>query len=554
MKKNNRIAFISLIMILGTCLMSCASLGKKPYHLVILGTSDVHSNIWGYSYEDNRETEEAGLAKIWTYIKQQRKSYPNLYLIDCGDIIQGNIMTDDIYNKRPEETHPAIKAYNYMKYDAVTLGNHEFNWGTETLKNIFSKAEFPLLAANALKDGEYLTQAGSIIYNRDGVRVGIIGVTSPDIPIWDADKEGISECVFEAANVAVKREIEKIKDKVDIIVVSAHMGMFAEYDADGGSDSAQKILDDNPQIDVLLIGHMHVLVNEKQGRTVIGAPRNNGRDLVRFELVLDADKQVIESSVDVVDMKDYEPSEELRNLIRKEHSATIAYVQGDTGNKSESGGEKLGSTTAKFQPEDEIRGIPEGKLRDTALMDLINRIQLENAQADVSASALFKDTSDLPEGDINYGNIFDIYKYDNTLYRVEVTGAELKAYMEWAATCYAQWIPGDINVSFDSDHPGYLYDMFAGVDYEIDLSQPEGSRIKNVMFRGEPLQDNMHLKLAVNNYRYSSVLKQNKLVAASREWESSCSVRDMIVRYRNLDFYNQKQSFLCHRCLSYRLH
>ena len=134
-------------------------------------------------------------------------------------------------------------------------------------------------------------------------------------------------------------------------------------------------------------------------------------------------------------------------------------------------------------------------------------------------------------GDINYGNIFDIYKFDNTLYRVTVTGKELKAYMEWAAACYNQWVPGDINISFDPEYPGYLYDMFAGVNYEIDLSQPKGARIKNVMFKGKPLTDEQTLTLAVNNYRYSSALKSQGLVEGKKEWESSNSIRDMIVAY-----------------------
>jgi 2',3'-cyclic-nucleotide 2'-phosphodiesterase/3'-nucleotidase len=149
----------------------------------------------------------------------------------------------------------------------------------------------------------------------------------------------------------------------------------------------------------------------------------------------------------------------------------------------------------------------------------------------VTASALFKDTSDLPEGEINYGNIFDIYKYDNTLYTLDVTGKELKAYMEWAAECYNQWVPGDINISFDPEYPSNLYDMFAGVDYEINLSKPKGERIENVMFHGEPLQDDQILKLAVNNFRYSSGLKAKNLAAGKRDWESSNSIRDMIVAY-----------------------
>lgn len=330
----------------------------------------------------------------------------------------------------------------------------------------------------------------------------------------------------------MKEAIKAIGKQADIIVVSAHMGLYAEFDEEHGSDSAQKILDDNPEVDVLQVAHLHTVVKQKQGNVVIGGVRSSGRDIARFDLTLDANKKIIASSVDVVDMTGVTPSEELRSnpVIAEAHQATRNFVTGGTGEKGEKSA-SLGSTTATFQPKNEIAGLPEGKLRDTAVMDLINKVQLANSGADVSAAALFKDTSDLPKGDINYGNIFNIYKFDNTLYRVPVTGAELKAYMEWSVECYNQWVPGDINISFDPEYPGYLYDMFAGVDYEIDLSQPKGQRIKNVMFHGEPLRDDQTLTLAVNNYRYSSALKGQGLVAGKKEWESSNSIRDMIVAY-----------------------
>ncbi len=232
-------------------------------------------------------------------------------------------------------------------------------------------------------------------------------------------------------------------------------------------------------------------------------------------------------------MKDTAPNTELREIpvVKELHEKAVNFVAG-VGEDGEKGA-PLGTTTAKFQPENEIAGLPEGKLRDTPVMDLINMIQLKESGADISACALFKDTSDLPKGDITYGNIFDIYKFDNTLYRVPMTGKEIKNYMEWAAECYNQWKEGDINISFDADHPGYLYDMFYGVDYEIDLSQPAGSRIKNVMFKGQPLTDDMILKVAVNNYRYSSALRAQGMAKEKKEWESSNSIRDMIVKYFN---------------------
>ena len=534
MKKRRFRPLLSLLAA-GALLVSLfpAALAADEKHITILGTSDMHGNIWGYAYEDNAETANNGMARLYTYIQQVRAENPNTILIDAGDDIQGTIMTDDIYNKTPEEPHPVITAMNYMGYDAMTLGNHEFNWGVPAMQTILSQADFPVLAANVTgADGNYVTGAGWTIVEKDGVKVAVIGVVTPDVPIWDGGKEGIEDAVFEAANVAVGKAIDQIGDQADVIVVSAHMGMYAEFDEEGGSDSAQKILDDNPEIDVLQVAHNHVVVNEKQGKVVIGGVRNGGRDIARFDLTLDASNNITASSVEIVDMTDVIPSQELRDipLITEAHQKTIDYIAGGTDEDGEPL-PPLGTTTAKFQPENEIKGIPAGRVMDTAVMDLINQIQLENSGADVSAAALFKDTSDLPAGDINYGNIFDIYKFDNTLYRVKVTGAELKAYMEWSAECYNQWQEGDINISFDPEYPDYLYDMFAGVDYEIDLSQPKGDRIKNVMFKGEPLQDDQTLTLAVNNYRYSSALKAQGIVSGTKEWESSNAIRDMIVAY-----------------------
>jgi 2',3'-cyclic-nucleotide 2'-phosphodiesterase/3'-nucleotidase/5'-nucleotidase len=501
--------------------------------ITILGTSDMHGNVWGYSYEDNTETEDNGMARLYTYIQQVRGENPNTVLIDAGDDIQGTIMTDDIANKQPDEEHPVIAAMNYMGYDAMTLGNHEFNWGVPVMQKILSQAEFPVLCANIKNpDGSFLTGAGWTIVERGGVKIAVIGVTTPDIQIWDAGKEGIDDLVCESASDAVGEAISEIGDSADVIVVSAHMGLQAEFDEEGGSDSAQKILDDNPEVDVLQVAHYHTAISEMQGDVPVGGVVNGGKEIARFDLTLDQDNNIVSSSVNVVEMEGIEPSEEIRSIecVKKLHEDTIAFIQGGVSSDGEEY-QPLGTTTAKFQPENEIAGLPEGKLRDTAVMDLINKVQLEYSGADVSAAALFKDTSDLPEGDINYGNIFDIYKFDNVLYRVKVSGAELKAYMEWSAACYNQWEEGDINISFDPDHPGYLYDMFAGVDYEIDLSQPAGSRIKNVTFKGEPLEDDTELTLAVNNYRYSSGLQANNLISNKKEWESSQSIRDMLVEY-----------------------
>ena len=511
-----------------------ASEETQQKHIVILGTSDMHGNIWGYSYEDNEETANNGMARLYTYIQQVREETPDVFLVDAGDDIQGTIMTDDIYNKTPDEPHPVITAMNAMGYDAMTLGNHEFNWGIPAMLKIIGQADFPVLGANILdSEGSYLTGYGWTIVERGGVKLAVIGVCTPNIPIWDGSKEGIEELTYQTASDGVRKAIEEIGDQADLIMVCAHMGQFAEFDEENGSDSANQILLDNPEVDLLQVAHMHITVNDEQNGVPVGGVRNGGREICRYDVTLNDENQIEDCTIEIVDMDGVEPSEEIRQipLVKEAHEKTIAFIQGGPDEDGEGGGFSLGTTTASFQPANEILGLPEGKLRDTAVIDLINKVQLENSGADVSACALFKDTSDLPEGSINYGNIFNIYKFDNTLYRVPVTGAELKKYMEWSAECYNQWKEGDINVSFNPEYPGYLYDMFSGVDYEINLSKPKGERIENVMFHGEPLQDDQVLTVAVNNYRYSSALKAQGLVEGTREWESSNSIRDMIVDY-----------------------
>ena len=529
------LCLISVLALTGLAIPCTAFAEEKAAedtHAVILLTSDLHANTWSYSYEDNAETTNNGMPRVYSYIQEVRDENPIVFLVDAGDAIQGTITTDDIANINPDQEHPVMAAMNRMGYDSMTLGNHEFNWGIETMIKIMAQAEFPVLGANVLdKDGNYVTGEGWTIIDRGGVKLGVIGVCTPDVPIWDGEKEGIADTTFEPASDAVKKAIEEIGDQADIILVSAHMGQFAEFDEDGGSDAGEKIIEDNPEVDILQVAHMHITVdNEVNGTPVVGV-RNSGREVVRVDVTLDPDKNIKDISTGIVDMENYEPSEEIREIpiVKELHEQTLNYIAGIDENGEQ--GEPLGVTTAKFQPENEIKGLPEGKLQDTAVIDLILNIQLLNSGADVASCALFKDTSDLPEGNINYGNIFDIYKFDNTLYTVDVTGKELKSYMEWAAECYNQWQPGDINISFDPEYPGFLYDMFAGVDYEIDLSRPKGERIVNVLFQGEPLQDDQVLKLAVNNYRYSSCLKALNLVEGKRDWESSNSIRDMIVEY-----------------------
>lgn len=510
---------LSMAMVLSLSVTALAAEGET--HLTIIGTSDTHGNIWGYSYEDMKESTGDGLARVSTYVSQVREENPNTILVDAGDTIQGTIMTDDLYSKDTTD-HPVPAALDCMGYDAWVLGNHEFNFGVDTLKEIIAQTDVPVLAANIKNaDGSYFTGAGYTIVERGDVKVAIIGVTTPNIPRWDGTKQGVADLTFESMADAVADCIEEIGDGADVIMVSTHAGLSAEYSTDG-ADAAQTILDKCPEVDVLQLGHTHTSYINNDGAIPVGETKNNAGEVVRYDLTLNADKEITSATVETVSMKGVEPDQGLRDVpaVKAAQEKAVSFIQDNV----------LGHAAADFQPANEIKGLPEGRLQDTAVIDLIGTVQLENSGADVTAVALFKDTSDLKKGDLNYGNMFDIYKYPNVLYTVEVTGAEMKAYMEWAAECWNQWQPGDINISFNPDKAGYLHDHFIGLNYEVNLSKPDGERIENVTFQGEPLTDDMTLTLCVNDYRYTG-LKNEGIISGEKQWESSASVRDMLVAY-----------------------
>ena len=300
--------------------------GNGETHLTIIGTSDTHGNIWGYSYEDMKESTGDGLARESTYVNQVRSENPNTILVDAGDTIQGTIMTDDLYSK-DTASHPVAAALNYMDYDAWTLGNHEFNFGVDTLKSILEQVDMPVLAANIKNaDGSYFTGAGYTIVERGGVKVAIIGVTTPNIPRWDGTKQGVADLTFEPMADAVAACIQAIGGKADVIMVSTHAGLGAEYSADG-SDAAQTILDKCPEVDVLQLGHTHTTyINSAP--IPVGEAKNNAGEVVRYDLTLNADKEITSATVETVSMAGIEPDQGLRELpaVKSAQEKTVSFT------------------------------------------------------------------------------------------------------------------------------------------------------------------------------------------------------------------------------------
>ncbi|MCM1988603.1 5'-nucleotidase C-terminal domain-containing protein [Oceanirhabdus seepicola] len=468
--------------------------------LTLLGTSDLHGATNSWSYENDKDYGNVGLERVSTIYKTIKAENPNTLLLDVGDTIQGSIMTDDLYNSNADEKQPMIDLMSFIGYDAMTLGNHEFNFGTALIKKFEKEASFPILSANTYykEDGSNFVKP-YVIKEVAGVKIGILGLTVPSIPRWDGPK--VEDLRFEHMAKEAKKytKILKEEEKVDVIICLAHAGLETRHETDN-SDAAKFIPEEAPEISALFLGHDHSQVNTVINGVPTAAPvakYGQANEVARIDLTIekiDGVWTVTGNEISHIELANYDPDSEVVEYGKKYHETTLKFLENT-----------IGTATADFHPASEVPGIPEAQIRDTALIDLINDVQLEVTGAEVAAAALFKPTSNLRKGDLNFANVFDIYKYANKLVGVDVTGAELKKYMEWSASYYNTFKPGDLTISFNENIRGYNYDMFAGVDYKVDVSKPAGNRIIDLTLNGKPITDDQIIKLAINDYRYSGL-------------------------------------------------
>lgn len=470
--------------------------------ITILSTSDLHGRIYPWEYAIDAP-QEVGFAKTATIIKEQREIDPNLILIDDGDAIEGNMV--NLFNE--DDIHPMIKALNMMDYDTWTIGNHEFNFGLDVLNNAISDFEGTTISANIVNsaDGSNYVEPYAMVES-NGLNVAIVGITTPYIKTWEASTpdhfEGLD---FEDPAVAAQNTVDYIEanEDADLVIGAFHMGYDGENYEEDVVDNSKELLEKVDGFDAAFLGHSHDAVGAEDSQvfvndTIVLEPGYAGAYVGKLELDVeeqaDGSYDVVDSRTDLLSVEGVEPDQEILDTFKyvDDRSKAAAY-------------EPIGTATADFLPEEEFKGMPVAQVQDSAVIDLINEVQLFYSGADVSASALFDTRSDIKEGDILFKDAALIYKYSNTLQAHKITGAQLKEYMEWSASFYNTVQDGDVTVSFNPEIRGYNYDMFAGVDYEIDLSQEVGNRIKNVMYKGQPLADDEELILAVNNYRVGTL-------------------------------------------------
>ena len=471
----------------------------------IIATSDLHGKFCPWDYALNAESTSGSMAQLATAIAKYRTE--DTILVDAGDTIQAN--SAEIF-LGSEDVHPMVRAMNALKYDVWVTGNHEYNFGIDTIKKTIGDLNCKALTGNVYdRDGKPIAD-GYTILEQNGVRIAVIGMVTPNIARWDASN--LQGCSVTDPLEETRKIIEKIKGKYDVLVGVFHMGIENEYGL--ANSGVRDVLTKCPEFDVMVSSHEYTLIpsmdingvlvvqNKFQAQTmsVIDLTLEKGSKNVKSA---DTDRssegwKLTSKSAESVTVADYEADPAMMELLAKYDARAREDAEEVIGRLE--GGSLVPEGT-------ESEPIPAALTQDTALIDLVNIVQMHYTGAAVSASALSGEGTNLKPGDIRKCDTAQIYKFSNTLYKLHMNGAQLKKYMEWSTGYFKTAEPGDTAVSINEDFPTYNYYMFAGVNYEVNLSREPGSRIENLTWPdGTPVRDEDEFDIAVNNYCANSQL------------------------------------------------
>lgn len=469
-----------------------ACLWPLQMDLQILATSDTHGRFLPWDYAANKADTSGSVAQQAAAIAQRRT--PSTIVVDAGDTIQGN--SAELFLQ--DEMHPMSAGMNAIGYDVWVTGNHEFNFGMDTLKRVIAQQKAKVLVGNVYApDGTPLAD-GYTILNKQGVKVGVIGMVTPNITRWDSKNlEGwtvtnpVDEC---------RKLTKQLRGQVDVLLGVMHMDPESEYGVYGSG--ARDLAEACPEFDVIVAAHGHRSVpGEMINGVLVVENSGNASTLSEIHLQLkrkwDGGWSIDQRTSEIVSMKDLPADAALSQQLAGYDARAKADAETLIG-------ELRGGNMA---PENDVVNIPQPMVQDTALLDFINEVQMYYTGAKVSATALTSMTSQMKEGPIRKCDTASIYTYQNTLYKLEMNGAQLRSFMEWSAGFFKTWVPGDLTVAFDPSTRYYLYDAFEGVNYEIDVSQEPGGRIRNLTWPdGSPVRDEEVFTVAVNNYRATTQL------------------------------------------------
>lgn len=479
----------------------------KPFR--IFYTTDTHGYLFPTDYTD-REEKPVGLLKLAADFEQDG----NTLILDGGDTLQGSPFTGYL-QRNPARPHPLAKLMNLVGYQYVTLGNHDFNYGLDVLGEFLNGLDAVCLCAN-IRDraGKLPVRDWAIHTLANGVRVGITGVCTHYVTYWEK-KETLDQLVIEEPIPAAKKALEAMRGQVDYTICLYHGGF--ERDLTTGAlltQSAENqacLLCDECDFDLVLTGHQHMDVEQvRLNRSVAAQTGYRAKHYVRA----DVDESGTRTTLCAPGAR---PLENGKALLQPIEDRVQAWL--DT---------PIGHLDAALTAGDHLRMA----LNGSTLANFINQVQLDVSGADISTTSLGNEIKGM-DPTVTVRDVVSSYIYSNTLVLLEMTGAQLKKYMERSAE-YFDRRDGQTVVSEDFLKPKvehYNYDYFSGVDYEIDPSRPKGSRVVSVRFRGTEIAPEQTLRVCVNNYRASGSGGYEMVREAKVLREIQQDVSELIIAY-----------------------
>jgi 2',3'-cyclic-nucleotide 2'-phosphodiesterase/3'-nucleotidase len=494
--------------------------------LTMLATTDVHGRAQDWDYFKNAPATGSGvggLARVGSVVESVRaaKGADSVVVVDNGDFLQGTPLSYYYASQEPvTETgleHPMAAAFDAIGYDAQVVGNHEYNYGLDLLRKYTEDAGHPVLGANVVTAGtdqpyhQPFTLERRQLPGQKPITVGILGLTTPGSAIWDrGNVEGRVE--FRDMVATAQKWVPVVDALADVVVVLSHAGVggTSSY-TDAGvptENPTDTIARTVPGIDVMVVGHSHLdkpsqtVVNEQTGRKVLlTQPYRYGSSVSQVDIDLEKVRgqwTVAGTSATALYTRDYPEDPEVLAAVADEHATTVEYVNQVVATSTE----ELTTVSSWYE--------------DTPILDFIQNVQIETVEAALegtdraglpvlSVAAPFSRTSVFPKGDVSIRDIAGLYVYDNTLEAVEMTGAQVRAYLEETARYFGQvTTPGQVGSgALVTTKPDYNYDTLSGVDYELDISRPAFQRVTRLEIGGVPVADTDRFVVAVNNYRRS---------------------------------------------------
>ena len=465
--------------------------------ITLLATSDVHGYIYPTNYATDQE-QPYGYAKIASRIKQIRETSPDpLYVIDNGDFIQGSPFSYYLAKQQDHHVSELTNVLNEMDVDASILGNHEFNYGLSYLEQAITSYHHPVLSANILtsKGDPYFGQP-YVMIEKQGIKVAILGLTTQYIPHWE-QPETIKDLQFVSAVEAAKQYVPKLRELADVVVVAYHGGFEKDLEtgepteALTGENEGFQLLQEVAGMDALITGHQHRVIAAKVNGVPIIQPGYRGEFLGKIELSLERTVngyRVSDGKAELISLVTDEADEDILSLVQKTENELQTWLDQPVG---------------EVQGNMKITDPMQARIVEHPYIEFINRVQMAASGVSISGTALFNNEGQGFNETITMREIITNYIYPNTLAVLKITGQDLRDALEQTANFLAIE-SGEIvfNPAFIEPKPQYYnYDMYEGIDYEIDLRQPVGQRITKLARAGKPIHPEEELEVVMNQYR-----------------------------------------------------